>query len=155
MEAIGSDLNLFEKEVIQGGVDDGFIQEFGPIATIQQGAPIEFQFAGGDRNYVDLNNTKFEVRVKLTDDAGGDIADTKKIGVANDTLHALFSNVDMELGDKPITESNNLYGFRSVLETVLNYPKDVLETRMICEGFVKDTAGKMDTPAQASMVMLD
>ena len=147
MEAIGSDLHLFEKEMIQGGLGDEFIQEFGPIATIQQGAPIEFQFSGGDRNYVDLNNTKFEVRVKLTDDSGGDIATGTKVGVANDTLNALFSNVDMELGDKPITESNNLYPFRCLFETVLNYPKDVLETRMICEGFVKDTAGKMDTPS--------
>ena len=120
MEAIGSDMQLFEKEVIQGGLNDEIILEFGPIATIQQGAPIEFQFSGGDRNYVDLNNTKFEVRVKLTDDSGGDIATGTKVGVANDTLNALFSNVDMELGDRPITESHNLYPFRSFLETVLN-----------------------------------
>ena len=150
MEAIGSEFDLFSKEVFQASVVAEPIQEFGPIATLQQGAPIEFQITGGDRNYVDLNNTKLEVRVKLTAADGTDIDTGVKVGVANDTMNALFSSVEMELAEKPVTDSNNLYPYRAFLETILNYPKDVLTTRMICEGWVKDTPGKLDAPDPAA-----
>ena len=133
MEAIGSEFDLFSKEVFQASVVAEPIQEFGPIATLQQGAPIEFQITGGDRNYVDPNNTKLEVRVKLTAADGTDIDTGVKVGVANDTMNALFSSVEMELAEKPVTDSNNLYPYRAFLETILNYPKDVLTTRMTCE----------------------
>ena len=66
MEAISSQLDIFSKEVFQAAVVSEPIQEFGPIATIQETGPIEFLISGGDSNYVDLNSSKFEVRVKLT-----------------------------------------------------------------------------------------
>ena len=73
MEAISSELDIFSKEVFQAAVVSEPIQEFGPIATIQETGPIEFLISGGDRNYVDLNSSKFEVRVELTKPDGSDI----------------------------------------------------------------------------------
>ena len=141
MEAIGSELNLFEPATIQSAVIGESIQEFAPIATIQQTSPIDFQIEGGGQNYVDLNNTKLEVRVKIVDPAGANTA--VEVGVANLTLHSLFSAVTIKIGDKVVTESNNLYPYRAILETLINYPRDVLESRMKCEGFIADTTGSM------------
>ena len=56
MEAISSELNLFEPPVIQSAIEGETVQEFGPLATIIQGAPIDFQIEGGGENYIDLNN---------------------------------------------------------------------------------------------------
>ena len=47
MEAISSELNLFEPPVIQSAIEGETVQEFGPLATIIQGAPIDFQIEGG------------------------------------------------------------------------------------------------------------
>ena len=62
MEAISSELNLFEPPVIQTAIEGETLQEFGPLATIMQGAAIDYQIEGGGENYIDLNNTKLEVR---------------------------------------------------------------------------------------------
>ena len=151
-ETFSSELHLFEKPVIQQAVVGECEQEFAPIATIIQGAPIDFQIEGGGRNYMDLNNTKLEVRVKLTDAAGGDIPANTRVGVVNLPLHSLFSTITVKIADKVVTESNNLYPYRALLETILNYKEDVLKTRMLCEGYVEDTAGSMDVtdPAGAN-----
>ena len=155
MEAISSELDIFSKEVFQAAVVSEPIQEFGPIATIQETGPIEFLISGGDRNYVDLNSSKFEVRVKLTKPDGSEIPGTVKLSVANDTLNSLFSNIELELADKPVTEANTLYPYRAFLETILNYPKDVLTTRMICEGWLKIPLEKWMHPTLQRMPMQD
>ena len=42
------------------------VHEFGPLATLIQGAPIDFEIEGPGENYSDLNNTRLEVRAKLS-----------------------------------------------------------------------------------------
>ena len=74
MEAVGSELNLFEPFMNQTAVIGEMVQEFAPLATISQGAPIDFHIEGSGKNYMALNNSKLEVRVKLTTPTGGDIA---------------------------------------------------------------------------------
>ena len=46
MEAVGSELNLFEPFMNQTAVIGEMMQEFAPVATITQGAPIDFQIKG-------------------------------------------------------------------------------------------------------------
>ena len=36
-------------------------------------------------------------------------------------LHSLFQSVTMKIADKVVTESNNLYPYRPLFETMLNY----------------------------------
>ena len=79
------------------------VPEFGPIAKIQETGPIEFLISGGVRTYVALNSSKFEVSVQLTKPDGSDIAGSVKLSVANYTLNSLFSNIELELADKPVT----------------------------------------------------
>ena len=90
MEAVGSELNLFEPFMNQTGVVGEMVQEFAPVATIIQGAPIEFQIEGSGKNYIDLNDSKLEVRVKLTTPAGGVIGTAVKLSTVNLPLHSLL-----------------------------------------------------------------
>ena len=144
MEAISSELNYFEAPVIQTAVQEEYDQEISPIATIQDGAPIEFMVKGVRDLYLDLNNTKLEVCLKICETNGTALVAGDRIGVDNLMLHSMFSNVDMEVGQKQVTDPNNLYPYRSIFETILNYPREVLDTRMICEGWTKDTAAQFD-----------
>ena len=83
MEAIGSELNLFEPPVTQSAIEGENIQEFGPLATIIQGTPIHFQIEGGGENYIEINNTNLELRAKLTIPDGTNIAGGTLVGVVN------------------------------------------------------------------------
>ena len=50
MEAVGSELNLFDPFMNQTGVIEEMVQEFAPLETIIQGAPIDFQIDGSGKD---------------------------------------------------------------------------------------------------------
>ena len=60
MEAVGSELNLFETFLNQRVVIAEMVQEFALLETIIQGAQINLQIEGSGKNYIDLNNWKSE-----------------------------------------------------------------------------------------------
>ena len=87
------------------------------------------------------------MRVKLTSPTGGDITTATKVSTVNLPLHSLFQSVTMKIADKVVTESNNLYPIRALMETLLNYEEEVMKTRLKCEGYEEDTALADTTPA--------
>lgn len=143
MEGLPSEVNLFDQQLIQSAITADYVRDLNPIATLQAGAPIEFQYHGGDTLYVDPNDTKIEVKCKITK-ADGSAVGASDVGPVNNVLHSLFSTVDMELCGKAVTEPNQLYPYRAYLENLLTYGQDVLSTRHYMEGWEKDLAGKMD-----------
>ena len=92
----------------QTAVIGEMVQEFAPVATIIKGASIDFQIEGSGTNYIDLNDSKLEVRVKLTTPTGGDVADTVNVSTVNLPLHSLFQSVTMKIADKLVTEQQPL-----------------------------------------------
>ena len=109
MEAVGSELNLYESFINQRAVIGEMVLDFAALATIIQGASIDFQFEGSGKNYIDLKNSKFEVKGKLTTSTNGEVATGSKVSTVNLPLHSLFQSVPMKSADKLLTESNNLY----------------------------------------------
>ena len=59
-------------------------------------------------------------------------------------MHSQFSQVEMSLGDTLVTPSTNLYPYRAIFETLLNYGRDSKESMLTSELFYKDTAGQMN-----------
>ncbi|KAM4019358.1 uncharacterized protein F54H12.2-like [Anomaloglossus baeobatrachus] len=51
------------------------------------------------------------------------------------------SKVDITLGDRLISQSDNLYSYRAYIETLLNYSTQTLSTQFTAGLFYKDTAG--------------
>ena len=69
------------------------VQEFGPLETLIQVAPMDFQIMGGGENYIGLNNTKLEVRAKLTMPDGTDISDVIVVSVCGESSIGFDSRV--------------------------------------------------------------
>jgi hypothetical protein len=78
-------------------------------------------------------------RFKRIPIGGGDV-----VGPVNDVFNSLFSTVELEIGGVLVTEPNTMYPYRAMIENLINYGKDVQDTRMLAEGWTKDTAGKME-----------
>lgn len=145
VEFFKSEFDYFKPEPIQQQVVRSFDREFSPISTIQHGVPIEFNIPGTDFLYLDLSRSELYVRAKICQPDGTPIAGAAKVGPINLTLHSLFSNIDVELCGKVISDSNTgLYPYRAILETLLTYGKDAQETHLLSSLFVKDTAGRME-----------
>ena len=66
MEGLLSDLDYFEPNVMQLSVMRDYDRVFGNGQTLVQGGPIEFFVQGSDELYLDLNNSKLEIKLKIT-----------------------------------------------------------------------------------------
>ena len=104
--------------------------EHSPVSTIASSSPIEFIVSGSGEVYMDLNNTLLEVKacIKTTNDSPVDAA----IAVApiNNTLHSLFSQIDVCLNDVNVSSATTTYPYRAYIETHLNYGTDAKKSRL-------------------------
>ena len=140
MEGLLSELDYFQPQVMQLSVNSEYDRVYGPGQTIVQVAPIEFFVRVADGIYLDLNNSKLEVKVKITLENGTDLPNNAGVGPVNDILNTMFQSIDLELGGVLVTDPNTKYAYRALVENLINYNKQVATTRLLTEGWVKDTA---------------
>ena len=139
-----SQLDLFSVPPTQTSVVGGQWTEFFPVSSITSDtAPIEFNINGGD-DYLDLSSTILQVQAKIVKEDGSDLEDDDQIGPVNLFLQSMFSQVDVSLNGRLVSHSSSTYGYRAILETMLNYGKGATESQLTSSLFYKDTGGKMN-----------
>ncbi len=141
-ECIKSELDLFSVPLTV--IEKNGYLEVSPLSAISGSAPLEFFIAGNGDDYVDLNNTMLYLRVKITRPNGEEIAHPAKVGLINYPGATIFSQVDVTLGDRLISQSSSTFPYRCIIESLINYGKDTLESVFSAGLFHKDTAGHMD-----------
>ncbi|XP_073689440.1 uncharacterized protein F54H12.2-like [Garra rufa] len=114
------------------------------LSAISDSSPLEFFIAGTGEDYIELNNTLLFLRLKITKPNGNNIPDPAKVVLINYPGATIFSQVDVSLGDRLISQSSSTYPYRCIIESLLNYSKDALESLFSAGLFFKDTAGHMD-----------
>ena len=94
------------------------------MSTITSSSPVEFIVSGSGKDYMDLNNTLLEVKacIKTTNDSPVDAA--VAVAPLNNTLHSLFSQVDVSMNDVNVSSTTTTYSYRAYIETYLNYGTD-------------------------------
>ena len=97
MEGLLSELDYFEPNLMQLSVMGDYDRVFGTRQTLVQGGPIEIFVRGADELYLDLNNSKLEIMLKITLENGNDITGRDSVGPLNNILNALFMSMEMEL----------------------------------------------------------
>ncbi|XP_067271186.1 uncharacterized protein F54H12.2-like [Pseudorasbora parva] len=143
-ECIKSELDLFTVPMTQTVIEKNGYLEVAPLSAISDSAPLEFFVAGNGDDYLDLNNTMLYLRVKITKPNGDVIAHPAKVGLINYPGATIFSQVDVTLGDHLISQSSSTYPYRCIIESLINYGKDTLESIFASGLFYKDTAGQMN-----------
>ena len=141
VETIPSEFDYFRSRQIQAAIKYQYDQPFGPIGTIQAGAPIEINIPYTETAYRDLNNSRLEVKCKITLANGDALPAAAAIGPVNLLLHSMFSNIEMDICGRRISDASNFYPYRAFFETFLSYTKDVQDTRLDTECWKKDTVG--------------
>lgn len=143
-ECIKSELDLFTLPLTQTAIEKHNYVEILPLSAITDTSPLEFFIAGTGEDYLDLNNTLLYTRVKITNPDGSDIPDGAPVGLVNYPAASIFSQVDVSLGDRLVSQSCNTYPYRCIIEALMNFGKDTLESSFTAGLFYKDTAGSMD-----------
>ena len=143
VEEIFDEINFFAPLIQQSVIVEEFDRQYEPQNNITAGAPIDFLIKGVDGYYLDLEHSDLYVRAKITKANGANMDANVKAGPVNLTLHSLFQDIIPTLGSVQANIPSNMYPYRSYMETALNYSKETQETRLLSEGWVKDTAGSM------------
>ena len=129
-QCLRSELDLFSLPPTQTAVDGSQWVEHSPVSTITSSSPIEFIVSGSGEDYMDLNNTLLEVKacIKTTNDSPVDAA--VAVAPINNTLHSLFSQIDVSLNDVNVSSATTTYPYRAYIETHLNYGTDAKKSRL-------------------------
>ena len=137
MEGLLRELDYFEPNVMQLSVMGDYAGVFGTDQSLVQGASIEFFVLGVDELYLDLNNSKLEIKLKLTLENGNDPTGLDSVAPLNDILNAVFMSMEMKLGGVLVTDPNTKYSYRPVIKNLINYNKLIANTRLLAEGWKK------------------
>jgi len=117
---VNSEFDIFAHKPIQTSILETVETVYKPIARVEQ-SDLEFLIPADTDTYVDLD-IKLYVRGKLVSGEGKDLHNKDFTTVTNNFLHSLFSVTT--LNNVPITQSGDLYQYRSYLETILTYGSD-------------------------------
>ena len=90
-ECTKEELDLFTVHPTQTSIDSGIYTKYNPISSIADSVPIEFNIKSGGVEYLDLANSIFYVKAKITKEGGGPLTGHDKVGPVNNLLHSLFS----------------------------------------------------------------
>ena len=101
---------------------------------------------GANNLYLDLANSHFYVLAKITNADLTNI-DANTAAPVNLTLHYMFSEIGMKLNSRNVGDTSKLYPYRSDWKTLLNYSKETQGTRLLCDGWTKNTSGQMRVTA--------
>ncbi|XP_031762357.1 uncharacterized protein F54H12.2-like [Xenopus tropicalis] len=140
-ECAKSELDIFQIPPTQTSIEKSLYVESQPIAELADNAPLEFFISGSGEYYYDLNNTLLYILCKIVKQDNTVIGDGARVGFINYPIASLFNQVDITLGDRLISQSDNLYTYRAYIETLLNYSPQTLSSQFTAGLFYKDTAG--------------
>jgi hypothetical protein len=143
-ECAKEQLDIFSVPPTQLSLESSEIVVFKPVASLQNHGPIEFIVPPCSDEYTDVFSTMIYVVVSITDENGVAIAPNENVGVVNNILHSMFSNIDISIGNRLVSTTSNLYPFKAYLETHLNYSNAAKQSHQTLSLFYKDTAGKID-----------
>jgi hypothetical protein len=136
------ELNLFEEPVKQNTVLRFFLVDFRPTSQIvSQDAPVSFTLGGDSGHYLDLKRCRLNIKLRLLKDDGTDLteAESGKVCPINLILHSVWSQLELRIGGRLISSSNNHYGYKSIIHTLLKASADAKESHLQLQGFYEDT----------------
>ena len=135
---------------IESSIEKEYERDFSPISALIPGAPIEFLISGTSLFYISLKDSYFDIQLKILLADNGNIADTATVGPANLVAHTLFSNIELYLNGKQITEPTNHYHYRAYMQNLLNTSKIEQENKLIMEGWIIDTSSQLNVADAAA-----
>ena len=114
-----SSVGLFEDRLRQEDVIGGSWEKINPINSQDGTRVIEF-LVKGNEDFIDMHNCYIQLKIRVQNTDGTDLADDKEIGWINYPIAALFDHVDVYLNNDLVSNTSN-YGYKGYLEALLTY----------------------------------
>ena len=140
-----SDLDIFTPAFVQTDILKGRFEDVFPLSNIEDGGPLEFSINNTSEKFLDLANSYLKLSFRVMKADGSELDADAKVTVANYSIASIFSQLDIILNGKNISSSTNLYPYRAMFETLMNYGKDTLKSQLemglfMLDGHTKEVA---------------
>ena len=95
-ECFSSELDLFSVPQTQTSIEHSNYVHYKPVSSLSEDGdgPIEFVVPSAQEYYIDLPQTMLYIEAKISPTHAA-AAENAKVSVVNNTLHSLFSQVDI------------------------------------------------------------
>ena len=152
-ECMKSELELFSIPDTQTAIRDYHYIKYYPLTSLDRQGPLEFVVGKSSENYLDLNESilflEFSILnengTKITKIAAGATGFDKQVVAPINAFHSsAFRGIDVYLNSKLVSQTDNLYGYKSYIQTLLTYGSDAKHTLLECGQFFNDI-GDLDT----------
>ncbi|MES9902023.1 MAG: hypothetical protein ABW168_04985 [Sedimenticola sp.] len=144
-EAQPSQLSIFDLEPTQTAVQNVYYSEIRPITQLTRDGPIEFVISGQNGlEYIDFGKSQLYVKARIMHEDGTNLKLTSNVGPINLLLQSLFSQVDVAMQGKIITNTTGHYAYKAYIQTLLKYGSDAKDSQLTSQLWNKDTATKME-----------
>ena len=144
METKSSALCLFDERPVQSDIRSNFSTPFYPKTNITPGAPIEFEINGTPEEYVDLAESRLQLKLKIVKPDGTALAAADSVAFINMPISSVFQDVFLTLGDMAVEGGQHMYPYNAYLSTFLNFHPSAKKVQMEAWGWHEDTPTKFD-----------
>jgi len=135
-----AELRLFDDALPQLVVEAAsFVDILPTTSLVDESSKIDFMIYGSEREYLDLNDTflyvKYSVRAA---DGKSNLPSDSKVVPARYMMNSLFSDVTLAFNDTVIEGGNQLYSYKSTIETIFGFNREAKEVKFAAIGFSDD-----------------
>jgi len=140
-----SDFDFFTEQKTQNMIRDGVLTYFPADLKSDTQATILIE---GSPQFLDLSKAQLYVKIKVfkydkSTNLTAPLTNTDTISLCNNTLHSLWSQIDLYLNDTKV-ENKMLYGLQSYIQDLLNHNKEYKQSCLQAQGWFDDDAGQMN-----------
>ena len=102
-----------------------------PIASLDSHhAPIKFLILPHTEIYTDLSLAYLYIKFRILKQTGEDLDMDAKVFSINNFFHSMFSDIDLYINNKLITNNSDTYPYRAYLGNLFSYGSDVKDNQL-------------------------
>lgn len=142
-----SELLLFDDAPVQTSIASSSWIDFHSLSDPSSSNQLEFLINGSQDEYIDFNDTKLYLRIKVTSTPAESL-----IAPVNSLISSLFSDVSIQLNDITVQGGEPYYPYKAMIENMLLFDNSSKKTQLEAGGFVKDEAEKFNDATNSSHI---
>ena len=141
MEGYSSDVALFQKPLVEEGIEYFQFVEYRPSSTLSEGSSFEFHIPGLGALYTDWSTSRLVLKVKMVQADRSPPPSPNTGAPVNLTLQSLFRQADVLVSEKNMTSEVGInYPYKAIMDIILFFGMDVKESELQAEMYFKDMA---------------
>ena len=150
-ECTKTELEIFKVPPTQTSIEKSRYVKHHPITSLSKGSPVEFRCRTSGTEYLDLSSLLLYTKNRIIRGNGEDLPaldagampDRTKVSVCNYFGSTRWKSVDVHVNGRCLSDSNNLYSYRAIMELLLSYNSNALKSQFAAAMFEMDE-GVMD-----------